>query len=99
LLFSGESWGQPKSPNAPAPAAGPTQAFEKKEMSLKGPIEQPSQDNKELSAFENREQSRLGPETDDIQKQKSKIKKKVKHTGVKSHLPQRSRRRGDLVNL
>ena len=99
LLFSGESWGQSRSPNAPAPAAGPIQSFEQKKMSLEGPIEQPSRDNKDLPAVENRAQSSLGPETDDILKQKNTIKKKVTHTGVKSHLPQRSWRRGEQFNL
>jgi hypothetical protein len=99
LLFGGESWGQSKSTSARAPAAGPTQSSEEKEMSLKGPIEQPSHDNKDLPAFENREQSRLGPETDGIQKQKSTIRNKVKHTGVKSHLPKRSQPQEEQFNL
>jgi hypothetical protein len=84
LIFSGESWGQSKSPHAPVLQAEPTQPFEKEEKFLKGPIEQPSPDTRELPAFEKRKESLLGSETDNIQKQKSKIKKKVKATIVKS---------------
>ena len=82
LLFSGESWGQSRSPNAPAPAAGPTQSFEQKKMSLEGPIEQPSRDDKDLPAVENRAQSSLGPETDGIPKQKNKPKRKLRIQGL-----------------
>lgn len=99
LLFSGESWGQSKSPHAPVLEAGPTQSFEKKEKFLKGPIEQPSHDTIELPALEKRDESRLGSETEDIQKQSSKIKKKVKDTGVKSDSLQGSRLGKDMLDI
>ncbi len=86
LIFSGASWGQSKSPRAPVLKSGPTQSFEKQEKVLRGQIEQPANDTRELPAFDNRGESRLGPKTDDIHKQKSEIEMNVNDTEVKSNV-------------
>lgn len=94
LIFSGQSWGQPKSPPAPA-----IESFEKKEKFLKDPIEQPVPDTRETPLLENKKEPRLGSEAKDIQKQKSKIKKKVGDEDLKADLRRKSRIGDDPMDL